>query len=217
MPVSDLQRQVAAIVLRAIGRYGFALAGGCALNEHGLIDRYTQDVDLFTDHDGGVETAAGTAEDALRAAGFGAERRDKTAGLGDIWYGMGEGLAEWLLTAPDGQQTTLQLAYFGRDRQPVTMSVGPVLDIEDLVASKTAALATRAEPRDYIDIAAALQRYTPAQLIGLATRHDPGLEPRDFADAGRRLDQLGERRFAALGLTGADVAVLRERFAAWPR
>lgn len=142
---------------------------------------------------------------------------DETAGLGDVWYGMGEGLAEWLLTAPNGQQTTLQMAYFSRDREPVTMSVGPVLDLEDLVASKVAALATRVEPGDYIDTASALERYTPGQLISLAKRHDPGLDDQDFADAGRRLDQLGDRRFAALGLSPQDVVVLRERFAAWPR
>lgn len=213
MPVTELHRQVATIVLRAVSRYGFALAGGNALIAHGLIDRYTQDVDLFTDREGGVEAAAGAAEAALHAAGFRAERRDKTAGLSDVWDGMGEGLAEWILTAPDGQQTTLQMACFSRGRQPVTMSVGPVLDLEDVVASKVAALATRVEPRDYIDTASALEHYSAGQLISLARRHDPGLDDRDFADAGRRLDQLGDRRFAALGLSPRDVAVLRERFA----
>jgi hypothetical protein len=217
MPVSDLHRQVAAIVLRAVGRYGFALAGGNALIEHGLVDRYTQDVDLFTDREGGVAAAAGAAEAALRDAGFRADRRDKTGGLDDIWYGMGEGLAEWLLTAPDGEQTTLQLAYFSRGHQPVAMSIGPVLDLEDLVASKVAALATRVEPRDYIDTAAALERYSPGQLISLARSQDPALTDEEFADVGRRLDGLGYRRFAVLGLDPEDVAELRERFSAWPR
>jgi hypothetical protein len=47
--------------------------------------------------------------------------------------------------------------------------------------------ASRVEPRDYADVAAALQRYSPAQLIGFARRLDPGLTRRDFADAGLRL------------------------------
>jgi len=47
---------------------------------HGVIDRITQDVDLFTDEEHGVEAAAGAVQAALQAAGFGAEREDKTAG-----------------------------------------------------------------------------------------------------------------------------------------
>ena len=73
---------------------------------------------------------------------------------------MGEGLAEWIVTAPDGQQMMLQMAYFDRTAQPVTMDVGPVLDLEDVVGGKVCALASRVEPRDYIDTAAALRRYT---------------------------------------------------------
>lgn len=73
------------------------------------------------------------------------------------------------------------------------------------------------EPRDYVDTAAALGRYTVAQLIGLARRLDPGLTERDFADAGRQLDRMPDGMFARYGLTPADVAALRERFAAWPR
>jgi predicted nucleotidyltransferase component of viral defense system len=217
MPVSNLHRQVAGIVLRAARQHGFALAGGNALIAHGIIDRFTQDVDLFTDRQGGVEAAAEAVESALRAAGFQAEPQDKTAGLTDIWDGMGEGLAEWAITAPDGEQTTLQMAYFDRSCKPVTMDVGPVLDLEDLVGWKVSALVSRVEPRDYVDTAAALERYTAEQLIGIARKLDPGLTDQDFADAGRRLDQLGDRRFAALGLGPQDIARLRKRFAAWPR
>jgi hypothetical protein len=63
--------------------------------------------------------------------------------------------------------------------------------------------------------AAMLERFSPAQLLGFARRLDRGLEGRDFADAGQRLDQL--RAFAAIGLGREDVAIIRERFTAWPR
>ncbi len=111
----------------------------------------------------------------------------------------------------------LQMAYFDRNRGPVTMDVGPVLDLEDLAAWKTVALASRAEPRDYADIAACLDRYTVDQLISLAKRLDPGLDSRDLADAGRRLDRLPDRIFARYGLAPPDVAEIREKFADWPR
>ena len=62
-----------------------------------------------------------------------------------------------------------------------------------------------------------LERYSPAQLIGFARRLDPGLTGQDFADAGRRLDELNDRRFTAFGLSPQEIAGLRQRFATWPR
>ena len=35
-----------------------------------------------------------------------------------------------------------------------------------------------------------MRRYPVHQLIGFARRLDPGLEDRDFADAGRQLDRM---------------------------
>ena len=217
MPVSELHRQIAAIVLRAAAGHGFALAGGNALIAHGMIDRPTQDVDVFTNQPSGVEDAADAVEAALRDAGFSISRHDKTGGLSDIFDGMGQGLAEWQVTAPDGQRTVLQMSYFDRMRGPVTMDIGPVLDLQDVLGQKVAALASRVEPRDYVDVAAALQSYTPGQLIVLAKHLDPGLTDQDFADAARQLDQMPDRAFAPYGLGPQEVARLRERFAAWPR
>jgi Nucleotidyl transferase AbiEii toxin, Type IV TA system len=213
MPVTHLHRQVAAVALAAARKYGFALGGGNALLAHGVISRPTQDVDLFTDQEHGVQAAAGMVEAALRAARFEAERQDESAGLTDIFPGMDDGLAEWIVTAPGGEQ----MAYFDRGREPVAMDIGPVLDLEDVVGGKVCALASRNEPRDYADVAAALQRYTTAQLIGFATRLDPGLTGQDFADAGLRLDQMDNRAFADIGLGQHEVTALREQLAAWPR
>jgi Nucleotidyl transferase AbiEii toxin, Type IV TA system len=217
MPVGRLHAQVAAIALRAAARHGFALGGGNALMAYGVVDRFTADVDLFTDVEASVAAAAQAVERALRDAGFGAERRDKAGGLDDIFYGMGDGLAEWIVTAPGGEQMMLQLAYFDRARRPVVMEVGPVLDLEDVVGGKACALASRVEPRDYVDTAAALERYTREQIVGFARRLDPGLTDRDFAEAAERLDQWGDGVFASFGLSPEEVAELRKRFAAWPR
>jgi hypothetical protein len=154
MPINGLHCRVAAIALGAAAKHGFALGGGNALIAHGIIDRLTEDVDLFT---------------------------------------------------------------VDRDRRPIMMDFGPVLDLEDVLGGKVCALASRAYERDFVDTAAALDRYSVDQLIAFAKRLDPGLTDQDFADAGRRLDQLSDREFAAIGRTVEDVARLRERFAAWPR
>jgi Nucleotidyl transferase AbiEii toxin, Type IV TA system len=218
MPVSDLHREVAAVALHAAARYGFALGGGNALIAHGVIDRPTEDVDLFTDREHGVAAAAGAVEAALGQAGYAAERQDATTGLAGVFEGMSEGLAEWIISTSDGRQVMLQMAYFDRGRQPVVMEFGPVLDLDDVIGGKVCALASRAVERDYIDVAAALAHgYSVAQLTGLALALDPGLTAEDFADAGQRLDRLADDRFARYGLTLEDVARLREWFAAWPR
>src|SRR6266480_4768911 len=103
MPIDELQRKVAVIALQTAARHGFALAGGNALIAHGIIDRPTQDVDLFSDQEMGVAAA-------LRKAGFPAARRDTTGGLEELFEGMGEELAEWSITAAGGQHTTLHMA-----------------------------------------------------------------------------------------------------------
>jgi hypothetical protein len=51
----------------------------------------------------------------------------------------------------------------------------------------------------------------------LARWLDPGLTGEDSAYAGLRLDRMDDLAFAEIGLSQRDVAVLRDRFAAWPR
>jgi hypothetical protein len=161
MAVSELHHQVAEVALAAAAGHGLALGGGNALLAHGIISRPTQDVDLFTDQEHGVEAAAGVVDAALRGAGFGVERQEADdGGLADIFPDMGQGLAEWIITAAGGAQVVLQLAYFDRSREPVVMEIGPVLAVEDVAGGKVCALASRVEPRDYADTARMLERYS---------------------------------------------------------
>jgi Nucleotidyl transferase AbiEii toxin, Type IV TA system len=217
MPIDELHERVASVALQAAAEHGFALGGGNALIAHGVTARPTQDVDLFTNRESGVRAASGAVETALREAGFTVENQDKAAGLPDIFYGMGEGLAEWIVTAPTGEQMALQMAYFERAGQPVLMEVGPVLALEDVAGGKVCALASRAYERDFLDTAALLERYTPEEMIGFARRLDPGLKSQDFAEAAQRLDRLPDEAFAPFGLSRKDAAALREQFASWPR
>ncbi len=212
-PIDELHQQVAAVALRAAAGHGFALGGGNALIVHGVIERPTEDVDLFSNDEHGVTAAADAVQAALTEAGFTAERQDKADGLSDIFYGMGEGLAEWIISAPGGRQMALQMAYFDRTQEPVVKEFGPVLDLQDGAGGKVCALAKR----DFADTAALLERYAPEELISFARRLDPGLEEQDFAEATQRLDQLPDRAFTGIGLSRDDVAELRERFASWPR
>jgi hypothetical protein len=217
MPLDGLHHRIASIALRVAARHGFALGGGNALIAHGVISRLTQDVDLVTNRETGVQAAAGPVEAALRREGFTARRKERASELAEIFPGLGDELADLRVTAPGGRRTDLQLAYFDRSREPVTMDVGPVLHLEDAAGNKVCALAGRDQPRDYVDTAALLGRWTPGELIGFAHRLDPGLDGRDLADPAVRLDRMPDHAFTRLGLSRDSVVMLRERFAAWPR
>jgi hypothetical protein len=220
----DLHRHVARIALKAVGRkYEVALAGGNALMVHEVVSRHTEDVDLFVRRLGNVAAAASEIEAALQAAGYTTQRIDAaaTGELADFWPDMGEELAEWEVTAPDGEHTVqVQAAYFETLADPVTVpDLGPVLALDDLAGWKTVALANRMMARDYVDIAALLKKYTVGQLIALALERDPGLQEADFADAGLHLDRMRDSRLTPLlsGLGGEDVTWLRKQFSDWPR
>jgi hypothetical protein len=211
-PVGAFHRDIARIALAVADKHGFVLGGGVAWLVNGLVQRPTEDVDLFTDSDEGVAAAAGEVSAALRAAGYAVAREAPD----ELFAGMDDDLREYLVAGGD-RALRLTLCRLDRHRAPVVMDVGPVMHLDDLVATKVAALAGRREVRDYIDVAAALERYPLARVLELARAADPGLEPEDLADAGRYLDRLDDSRFAVYGLDAAAVARLRERLRDWPR
>lgn len=212
----DFEAEVARIALAAAGGHGFALAGGQALIAHGLINRPTEDIDLFTDEVGGVRAAVEPVVAALSRAGLDVREVRETSELGEVFDGFDLDMIEFEV-ARDDQIVRLELVYFGRARRPVIMDIGPVLHIEDVIGTKVAALATRAYPRDFIDVAAALTRYNREQLMDLGRRADPAVTEDEFAAAMRRLDRLDDTVFALYQRTPSQIAEIRTRFAAWPR
>ena len=47
--MDELQDRLVRLALGVLDQHGFALAGGYALQAHGLVERMSEDVDLFTD------------------------------------------------------------------------------------------------------------------------------------------------------------------------
>lgn len=70
MDPTDLK--LAEIGLDVAGRYGFALAGGYAVQAHGILERPSEDVDLFTawDRRADFASAVEAVVGAYRAAGY---------------------------------------------------------------------------------------------------------------------------------------------------
>ncbi|MEV8517042.1 nucleotidyl transferase AbiEii/AbiGii toxin family protein [Dactylosporangium sp. NPDC051484] len=204
---------VARVALAVAERHGFVLGGGFAWLMNGLVERPTEDVDLFTDTDGAAGAAADAVCAALREAGY-TVREEEADDLLELFAGFDQ--REF--TVGDGDRTVrLTLSRLDRSRSPVMMDVGPVMHLDDLIATKVAALVNRREVRDYIDVAAALDRYPVAELLDLARRQDPALEDDDVVAAGRYLDRLDDGRFTFYGLDAERIADLRHRLRDWPR
>jgi hypothetical protein len=209
--------RVAQVALAVADRYGFALGGGHALLAHGLVRRPTEDVDLFTDVEGGVRGAIALVAAALREAGLSVAAPPDNSELTEAFYGMDDAFEELDVWTED-DSVRISLGRLPRQRSPIVMSVGPVLHLDDLLCSKVCALVTRGQVRDYIDVGAALGGgYDQRRLLVMARTHDPYLSDDEVAAAMRRLDALPDESFAYYGLDGSAVAEMRARFADWSR
>ncbi|MEV4279881.1 nucleotidyl transferase AbiEii/AbiGii toxin family protein [Actinoplanes xinjiangensis] len=214
--VDAFHLQVARTALAVADRFGFVLGGGLALILHGIVSRPTEDVDVFGDEGSSIAAAATAVTEALRAAGMTVEQVDTGS---DVVEGLDYLMAELVAyrPGPAGGQVRLSLGHLQRTREPVVLDIGRVMAVDDLIAWKVAALANRAEVRDFVDVAAFLADLSPAALVSLAKTVDPGMFDEDVAAAGRRLDETPDRAFGAYGLDAGQVKHLRARFQDWPR
>ncbi|MEV0134921.1 nucleotidyl transferase AbiEii/AbiGii toxin family protein [Dactylosporangium sp. NPDC050688] len=199
--------RLARVGLSVAACYGFALAGGYAVQAAGFLQRPSEDVDLFTawDRRGEFGAAVSAVLDAYRA--------DNLDVRVDLQY---DTFARLMVT--DGQHASkVELGVDWRANEPIMMAVGPVLHPDDAVANKMAALYGRAFARDFIDVDAALQsgRYDRETLLQLAERADAGFDRRVFADAIGQAARLDADDFGEYGVSGQELGDLRARFAAW--
>src|SRR5690349_19240976 len=128
-----IHRRLAEIALQVAGQYGFALAGGYAVQAHGILHRPSEDVDLFTawDRRDDFGLAVDAVVDAFRAHGYVVEIS-----------GRFETFARLAVTDPEQPHQTyrVELAANWRASPPVMMDIGPVLHADDVVAGKMSAL-----------------------------------------------------------------------------
>lgn len=204
----DLQRDVTSTILGSIGDHGFVLAGSGAIREHGIVDRLTHDVDLFTDQfdPERFSDAIESATAALQGAGYTVVEQHRDALF-----------AHLDITTPDGRTTDVDFGYDWRGSQPANLQVGPVLSADDAVASKVGAVYTRGEPRDFIDLDAIRSsgRYTDARLLDLVADRDDGFDRSMFADQLERVRRYEADRFEDYGYDQAQADRIRDRATSW--
>ena len=207
--MDPFHERLARVALRAAGQYGFALAGGYAIQAHGFLDRLSADVDLFAPSS--VEADFTIAVDAVIQE-FGRDGLAVHVEIRDASFAR-------LSVASDNDRSKVELGVDWRKHSPVQLAIGPVLDADDAVANKVCALFERAEVRDYIDVDAVLAsgRYTKDDLLTLGASHDAGFDPLWFAEALAAVDRLPVRLFQPYGVTPESASALKLRMSQWAR
>ena len=171
MPLSDLQRRCAIIILQLSEAAGFALAGGAALLVHEVTDRGTNDIDCFGPSVAAVDALAPAAIAALTAAGLDV----------DVVV-MASGFAK-LVVVDDSDRTQVDLGFDPATNAAVLTSVGPVRSLADLAGDKLLALFARAASRDFVDVSALLEHFSRDEMLRLAVAKDRGFTLEVLADA----------------------------------
>ena len=200
-------KRIAKIALAAGARYGLALADGYAVSAHGIGNRPSDDVDLFTSwqHRGKFPELTAAVVSALEAAGYKASIVMNT-----------ETFARLTVADPDRTEEKVGLSADWRAHDPIQLDIGPVLHADD-AANKVCVLFGRALPRDFLDVDAAITsgRYTREQLLELAANADHGFDRLLFADALGALTQITDAAFAEYRTDPGTIADMRHRFAQW--
>ena len=204
-----IHRRLAEIGLRVGGPYS-SRCGGHVVAAHGILDRPSEDVDLFADWQRRADfpTAVDEVIAAYRAEGYQVHidlRLDTFARLHVTDPG-----------APD-EQHRVELVANWRAQSPVAMEIGPVLHPDDVMAGKMDALYNRAAARDFLDIDAAITsgRYSLQRLCDLASAADLGFDRRLFAEMLRHIERFDDQDFADYGLATGTIAGLRARVNDW--
>lgn len=207
--MDPFHERLAQVGLTALAEYGFALAGGYAVQAYGLLERPSEDVDMFT-------TIA--AEKQFPAAVHAAVSAYKAAGLTVEILLENPVFARLSVSDPASHHgSKVELGIDWRQHPPAVLGIGPVLSRDDAVANKVCALYSRGQARDYIDVDAALRSgtYTRRQLLALAVEHDPGFETTHFVQALRAIRRLPLAEFTAYGLSATQATALVEDLMAW--
>lgn len=130
-----LQREIVRVGLDAAQGEGFALAGSGAIREHGLTQRPTQDVDLFTvmlpEDPQAFGRGVAAAVDAWQEAGYEV-----------LSARQSEGFANFVVITAEGRSVEVDMGIDWRALDPVQMEVGPVLSVEDAIGGEGSLLSS---------------------------------------------------------------------------
>jgi hypothetical protein len=204
--IGDVRGRLLADLLAVGAPYGLALAGGHAVQAHGLVDRPSRDVDVATESP--VET-----RDIVAAVRAGLDERGWGTRVLEI-----EALAGRLVVTDPatGEECAVQVLKEVLWRPPVPTAMGPALSLEDVVGTRVRALADQGLAPDLIDVHAAADRWSHPELEELGRRHAG--DAFDLTDLQTHLvgaEWLDDHEFTAYGLDDQAVAEIRRWAQEW--
>ncbi|MER5434680.1 hypothetical protein [Streptomyces sp. NPDC002588] len=201
MSLPESHRRLLADVLGPPAGAPFALAGGYALEAHGLLERPHANIDLATESGEPTRRLAWALGAALTGLGHEVGIEDTTPLTAHLTVG--------------GVALTLHKEVFSAP--PVPTAYGPALSLQDAVGTKMRALYGRGLAVDLIDARAAAARFSFPELEELARRHlrDDDFDLPALQDRLTGTDHYPDTAFTAHGLTEAGITGLRAWAQSW--
>lgn len=206
MEIDPLHRRLIEAVLPVCAEYGLALAGGHALNAHGLVDRPCEDVNFVTATPLSLDVVAWAVAGSCHERGL----QVRTAGQG------GETYVRLLVGDPRaGRTCEADLASVPLRMRPTRVGRCPVVAFEDAIGLKMGALAGRSAARDLIDVAAVAGDYGFERLESLGRGNAPDFSLERLADRLTFYELMDEAEFQRYGLDEDGIRRVRRLAAEW--
>lgn len=200
MKLTPLHERLLADILDLGSPYPLVLTGGYAVQAHGLVERFSRDLDVATENPAPMQGIV-----ASLTAGLGARGWRTTHVQTDPLSGR------FLVTDPDtGEECEVDVLKEAFWAPPAQTPYGPVLSLDDVIGTKVRALADRGTVRDLIDVQAASRHRSTADLESLGRRraHDEfSLE--DLRDRLIGADWYEDEDYTAYGLTSRQIDELK--------
>ncbi|MGW0601169.1 nucleotidyl transferase AbiEii/AbiGii toxin family protein [Streptomyces sp. NPDC002776] len=206
MKLTALHERLLADILDVGSPYPLVLTGGYAVQAHGLVERFSRDLDVATENPASMDEIVASLATGLVARGWRTThvQTDPLSG-------------RFLVTDPDtGEECEVDVLKEAFWAPPAQTPYGPVLSLDDVIGTKVRALADRGTVRDLIDVQAASRIRSTAELETLGRRraHDE-FDLEDLRDRLIGADWYEDEDYAAYGLTSRQIGELKTWALEW--
>ncbi|MFE8950384.1 nucleotidyl transferase AbiEii/AbiGii toxin family protein [Streptomyces sp. NPDC007856] len=206
MKLPPLHKRLLADILELGSPYPLVLTGGYAVQAHGLVERFSRDLDVATENPAPMDEIVASLTAGLTARGW------------RIAHVQSDPLSgRFLVADPDtGEECEVDVLKEAFWAPPAQTPYGPALSLDDVIGTKVRALADRGTVRDLIDVQAASRHRSIADLEALGRRraHDEfSLE--DLRDRLTGADWYEDEDYAAYGLTARQITELKAWALQW--
>ncbi|GAA3785579.1 nucleotidyl transferase AbiEii/AbiGii toxin family protein [Streptomyces chiangmaiensis] len=206
MKLTPLHERLLADILDLGSPYPLVLTGGYAVQAHGLVERFSRDLDVATENPAPMDEIVAALTAGLTARGWRTThvQTDPLSG-------------RFLVTDPDtGEECEVDVLKEAFWAPPAQTPYGPVLSLDDVIGTKVRALADRGTVRDLIDVRAASRHRSTADLESLGRRRAPDeFSLENLRDRLTGADWYEDEDYAAYGLTSRQIEELKTWALAW--